>query len=244
MSDKKPAGKKKPVSRKKKDAVSEPAPENMESFAFSVENTSKIREILERYPHDRQESAVMPLLDLAQRQCGGWLPRVAMDHVAEILDMAAIRVYEVATFYTMFNLKPVGRHHILVCTTTPCWLRGSDNIVSTCKRSLGINLGETTPDGLFTLGEVECLGACSNAPVAKINDEYFEDLGEAPVEAILTLLKRGDTPHPGSQSSRFGAAPANGLTTLTNVPVRNIEGIKGKGRVSKAAGKSEKKDAK
>ena len=128
-------------------------------FAFTEENLALVRKTIAKYPAGRQASAVMPLLDLAQRQAGGWLPRAAMNHVAEMLEMPPIRVYEVASFYTMYNLAPVGRHHVRVCTTTPCWLRGSDQVVEACKRKLGVGLGETTADGQFTLDEVECLGA-------------------------------------------------------------------------------------
>lgn len=198
------------------------------TFKFSPENTASIPDILDLYPAGRQESAVMPLLTLAQRQIGGWLTREAMDRVAEILGMAPIRVYEVATFYSMYNHAPVGKNHIQICTTTPCWLRGSDEVVASCHKILGIGLGETSEDGEFTLGEVECLGACVNAPMLKINDDYFEDLDPARVEAILTLLKRGDKPHPGSQSNRHGAAPASGPTTLLEVPARGPGSGRGK----------------
>ena len=121
----------------------------------------------------------MPLLDLAQRQHDGWLPRAAMDHVAELVGLPQMRIYEVATFYTMYNLAPIGENHLQVCTNLPCWLRGSDDVVKTCKNKLGINMGETTPDGKFTLNEMECLGACVNAPMMQINDDYYEDLDES-----------------------------------------------------------------
>ncbi len=132
--------------------------------------------IIARYPAGRQQSAVMPLLALAQRQNGGWLPKAAMDYVAGMLGMAPVRVYEVASFYTMYNLDPVGKNVIEVCTTTPCWLRGSDAIVEACEKHLGIGLGETTADGQFTLREAECLGACVNAPMCSIGEHYYEDL--------------------------------------------------------------------
>ena len=139
-----------------------PAPEH---FAFTEANDALAATIIARYPEGRQASAVMPLLDLAQRQAGGWLPRAAMDFVAARLAMAPIRVYEVATFYGMFHLQPVGQHLIEICTTTPCWLRGSADIVSACEKHLGIKTVQTTPDGKVTLREVECLGACVNAPL-------------------------------------------------------------------------------
>jgi NADH-quinone oxidoreductase subunit E len=141
-------------------------------FAFSAENRAVADKIIAKYPAGRQQSAVMPLLDLAQRQNDGWLSREALAHVAEVLDMALIRVYEVATFYTMYNLNPVGRHVVQICTTTPCWLRGSDQVVDACKKALGIELGGTTPDGQFTLREVECLGACYKAAKEQNGDEY------------------------------------------------------------------------
>ncbi|HZT19685.1 MAG TPA: NADH-quinone oxidoreductase subunit NuoE [Dongiaceae bacterium] len=185
-----------------------------ETFAFTPENKALADRIIARYPVGRQASAVLPLLDLAQRQIGGWLPRAAMDYVAQVLDMAPIRVYEVATFYSMFNLKPVGRHLVQVCRTTPCWLRGSDKLTETCRRKLGIGLGETTADGAFTLVEVECLGACANAPMVQINDEYYEDLDPGRMEKLLSALARGERPTAGSQTGRQGSAPEGGPTTL------------------------------
>ena len=185
-----------------------------ESFAFTIENQATIQKIIAKYPPGRQASAVLPLLDLAQRQMGGWLPRAAMDHVAETLEMAPIRVYEVATFYSMFNLKPVGRHLIQICRTTPCWLRGSDQLTDACKTKLGIGLKETTADGKFTLTEVECLGACANAPMVQINDDYYEDLDAAKMESLLDALARGEKPRTGSQIGRQGSAPEGGPTTL------------------------------
>jgi NADH-quinone oxidoreductase E subunit len=156
------------------------------SFAFTPENQAKAERLMAQYPAGRQASAVLPLLDLAQRQHDGWLPRAAMDTVASMLHMPPIRVYEVATFYTMFNLSPIGKYHVQVCTTTPCWLRGSDAVMSACKTHLQIDLKQTTPDGLFTLSEVECLGACINAPMVQINDDYYEDLSP---DSMTTLLK-------------------------------------------------------
>lgn len=185
-----------------------------DSFAFTPENKALADKVIAKYPAGRQASAVLPLLDLAQRQSGGWLPRAAMDHVAETLDMAPIRVYEVATFYSMFNLKPVGRHLIQICRTTPCWLRGADKLTETCKSKLGIGLKETTPDGKFTVMEVECLGACANAPVVQINDDYYEDLDVAKMEELLAALGRGEAPKQGSQIGRQGSAPEGGPTTL------------------------------
>lgn len=184
------------------------------TFAFSDENLARAKSIIAKYPEGRQASAVIPLLDIAQRQCGNWLPRAAMDHVADMLGMARIRVYEVATFYTMFNLKPVGEHFVQVCTTTPCWLRGSEDVVKACERKLGIHLGETTADGKFTLIEVECLGACVNAPMMQVGDDYYEDLTAERTEQILDALARGERPTPGSQTGRRTSMPAPGPTTL------------------------------
>ena len=194
------------------------AVEQPTAFAFSDENRRTADRIIARYPEGRQASAVLPLLDLAQRQHDGWLPRVAMDHVAQVLDMAPIRVYEVATFYTMYNLKPVGTHHVQVCTNLSCWLRGSDKVVAACAETLGIGLGETTGDGQFTLSEVECLGACVNAPMIQINDDYYEDLDADSTARVLTDLKDGRQPKRGSQIGRTSSEPAGGLTSLTELP--------------------------
>ena len=184
------------------------------AFVFDPENRKRAEAIIVKYPPDRQASAVMPLLDIAQRQSGGWLTQAAMDYVADYLKMAPIRVYEVASFYTMFNLKPVGRHHVQVCTNLPCWLRGADVVVDTCRRTLGIDFGETTADGLFTLSEVECLGACVNAPMMQIGDDYYEDLDPDTTRAILSVLKQGGKPKVGSQIGRQSCEPKSGLTSL------------------------------
>ncbi len=184
------------------------------SFEFSEENKAKLDGIFAKYPEGREASAVMPLLDLAQRQHDGWLPRAAMDHVAELVGLPQIRVYEVATFYTMYNLAPIGENHLQVCTNLPCWLRGSDEVVKTCKNKLGIEVGETTADGKFTLNEMECLGACVNAPMMQINDDYYEDLDKDSTAAILDTLASGGKPTPGPQNSRKGCEPEGGPTTL------------------------------
>ena len=189
----------------------------IDTFAFTGENLAQAKDIMARYPEGRQASAVLPVLDLAQRQCAGWLPRATISAVAELLDMAVIRVYEVATFYSMFNLEPVGRNLVQVCTTTPCWLCGSDEVVAAARKTLGIDLGETTEDGAFTLRELECLGACVNAPMMQVNDDYFEDLDADSTTAILETLKSGGTPKPGSQSGRQYSAPSSGPNTLTTV---------------------------
>jgi NADH-quinone oxidoreductase E subunit len=186
-----------------------------EAFAFTEENLAKARAIIAKYPAGRQQSAVLPLLDLAQRQ-HGWVTTGIVEHVAEMLEMAPIRVQEVATFYTMYNHHPVGKHHVQVCTNLPCQLRGADDVVAACEKHLGIGLGETTPDGQFTLAEAECLGACVNAPMAWIGDDYYEDLDPDNVVKLLEALKRGDA-KPGSQIGRTGSAPAGGPTTLKDL---------------------------
>jgi NADH-quinone oxidoreductase E subunit len=184
------------------------------SFDFTPENLDRAQAHIAKYPPGRQASAVLPLLDLAQRQHGGWLPRAAMDRVAAMLGMAPIRVYEVATFYTMFNLQPVGRYLLQACTTTPCWLRGSDEVLHACQKKLDIGVGGTTSDGLFTLVEVECLGACVNAPIVQVNDDFYEDLDGPAMEALLDALREGDAPPPGSIAGRRGSEPVSGRTTL------------------------------
>lgn len=186
----------------------------MDTFAFTPESMTQAETVVSRYPKDRAHSAVMPLLDLAQRQ-HGWLPQTAIEYVADYLDMPRIRVMEVATFYTMYKLRPAGRHHLEVCTNLPCWLRGSDAIVAACESALGVGLGETTEDGAFSLVEAECLGACVNAPMLQIGDHYFEDLTPENTVVLLETLRRGEAPTPGSQTGRQTSAPAGGLTTLT-----------------------------
>jgi NADH-quinone oxidoreductase E subunit len=178
---------------------------HVEEFAFDAQHLQKAKELIAQYPPGRQASAVIGVLDLAQRQ-HGWLPLVAMDEVAKLLDMAPIRVYEIATFYTMFQLRPKGRYLLQVCTTTPCWLRGSDEIMKACQHAAD---GET-----FSVQEVECLGACVNAPVVQINDDFYEDLDAASLQKVLDALKRGETPKPGPQVDRQTSAPEGGPTTL------------------------------
>lgn len=181
-----------------------------ESFRFTTSNKAKADEIIKRYPEGRQASAVLPLLDLAQRQNGNWLSKEALNYVADYLSLAPIRVYEVASFYTMFNLKPVGENFIQVCRTTPCWLRGSDEIMGICKTELGVGVGETTADGKFTLVEVECLGACVNAPMVQINDDFYEDLTAETMKDLIKTLAKGGKVKVGSQTGRQGSAPLKG----------------------------------
>ena len=189
--------------------------EQPEHFEFTPQNLDRAKAHIAKYPPGCQASAVLPLLWIAQEQNCGWLPRAAMDHVAQTLGMAPIRVYEVATFYTMFNLRPIGRYLLQACTTTPCWLRGSDDVVQACERKLGIGVGGTTPDGLFTLVEVECLGACVNAPILQVNDDFYEDLDGPATEALLDALRDGTAPPAGSVIGRHGSEAVTGRTTLS-----------------------------
>ncbi len=187
-----------------------------ETFEFTSENSDKIANFIRRYPDGKQASAILAVLDLAQRQGGGWLSRAAMDCVAETLGMAPIRVYEVASFYEMYNLDPVGEHMVRVCTTTPCQLRGASDILDACKEEIGAGVGETSADGKFTLKEFECLGACVNAPIVWIDDDYYEDLDADTVRSILKRFREGESAAPGSQQGRQTSAPAPGPTTLTD----------------------------
>ena len=189
------------------------------AFAWTKDNEARAKAFVDRYPPGRQQSAVIPLLDLAQRQIGaetdtqGWLPIPVIEFVAAQLGMPYIRAYEVATFYTMFNLAPVGRHHVQVCGTTPCMLRGSDDVLAACY-ARGLKKGHTTTDGLFTLTEVECLGACANAPMVQINDDNYEDLTFESMTAILDALAKGKTPKPGPQVKRQTSCAEGGPTAL------------------------------
>ncbi len=196
-----------------------------ESFEFTKANQERIQEILALYPKGRQQSGVMPLLDLAQRQVGeegakatppygGWIPRAAMDKIAEILGMAPVKVYEVCSFYSMYNMAPVGKNLVQICTTPPCWLCGSDDIVKETKKKLGVGVGETTKDGKFTVVEVECLGACVNAPMVQVNDDYYEDLTAESMGELLDTLSEGMKPKIGSQKGRRGSMAESGPTSL------------------------------
>jgi NADH-quinone oxidoreductase subunit E len=199
------------------------------AFAFTAQNDKTAKLLVGRYPPGRQQSAIIPLLDLAQRQVGaetdtqGWLPIPVIEYVASYLGMPYIRAYEVATFYTMFNLRPVGRFHVQVCGTTPCMLRGSDDVFEACK-ARGMKKGQTTPDGLFTLSEVECLGACANAPMVQINDDNYEDLTFETTTAILDALARGEIPKPGPQGvNRRTSDPEGGVTSLREMVSENYD---------------------
>jgi NADH-quinone oxidoreductase subunit E len=196
-----------------------------EGFAFTAENLELARRIVARYPQGRQQSAVIPLLDLGQRQNANHCSPDVIEYVAEFLGMPPIRVYEVASFYSMFNKRAVGKHLVQVCRTTPCWLRGADGLTQAVKDFAQIEKGETSADGLFTLVEVECLGACCNAPMVQINDDYYEDLTPERLVHVLNELKEGREPAKGSQSGRLGSAREDGPHTLTQVPERYPSGI-------------------
>ena len=185
-------------------------------FSFSKEAEKEILEILKKYPPERKASAVMPLLDLAQREAGGWLPISALEAVAEKVGLAYMRVLEIASFYTMYNLNPVGKWHLQICGTTPCWLRGSDNILKAIYDTLKIKPNETSKNGEFTLTPVECLGACVNAPILQVNDDFYEDLNYSSTKKLIEGLKKDKKPNYGSIKDRK-SEPENGATVLLRI---------------------------
>jgi NADH-quinone oxidoreductase subunit E len=210
-----------------------PAPDTSElrarwgAFAWTPENKTTADWHIAKYPEGRQRSAVMPLLDLAQRQVGaetdtqGWLPLPVIEYVAQYLGMPVIRVLEVASFYFMYNLKPVGKFHVQVCGTTPCMLRGSDDIIAACKKR-GMEKGHVSADGLWTLTEVECMGNCATAPIVQINDDNYEDLTPERLDAVLDALAAGETPKAGTQEpGRHTSEPSGGPTTLKEMVAGN-----------------------
>jgi NADH-quinone oxidoreductase subunit E len=198
-------------------------PYQPESFAFDADSEREIAVHVAKYPAGRQASAVLPLLYVVQNQMkratgSAWVPRAGMEAVAARLDMPAIRVYEVATFYLMFNLHPIGKYHLQVCTTTPCWLRGSDEVVQACREVTGIKgWGETSADGMFTMTEVECVGACVNAPILQVDNDFYEDLDAGRTRTLLAALREGKPPAPGSLTGRQTSAPEGGPNTLTTL---------------------------
>ena len=177
------------------------------NFEWSKDNFEKIKKIIDKYPQGKQQSAVLPVLDIAQRQNQGWLSKQAIEKVAETLDMSFIRVMEIVTFYSMYNLKPIGKYFVQICRTTPCWLRGCDKLINASKEITGCEIGETSKDNLFTVVEVECLGACCNAPMVQINDYYYEDLDENNFKELLLKLKNGKSVIKGSQINRLSSEP-------------------------------------
>lgn len=197
------------------------------NFIWTDENAAKAKKFVASYPEGRQKSAVMPLLDLAQRQVGeetgtqGWLPMPVMEYIAAYLDMPIIRVVEVATFYFMYNIVPVGKFHVQVCGTTPCMLRGSDDILDACYKR-GMSKGHTSQDGMWTLTEVECMGNCATAPMVQINDGNYEDLTPDRLNAVLDALAAGETPKEGTQEpGRKTSEPSGGPTTLQEMVTEN-----------------------
>ena len=193
------------------------AEDQPDSFAFSAENEAEIKRIIGKYPKGRQASAVMPLLDMAQRQHENWIPMKAIELIAEKLNMAKIRVLEVATFYTMFNLKPVGKYFLQACTTTPCWLRGSDEMMRCIKDRYDITSGQTSNCGRFSLLEVECLGACVNAPILQVNDDFYEDLNYQTTGKLLDSLEKDAPLAVGSVLGRSGSEASGGATSLNGL---------------------------
>ena len=183
-------------------------------FEFNLKNIDLAKNIISNYPTDRKQSAVMGLLYLAQRQNDNWIPLAAMKYIAKYLEMPYIKVYEVATFYSMYNLAPVGKYFFQVCTTTPCMIRGAYNLVDTCKKKISENPNEVTNDNKISWTEVECLGACVNAPMIQINDEYFEDLDSNKLEKIIDTIYENKKPESGSYRGRKSAEPENTRKTL------------------------------
>merc|ERR1711871_677154 len=237
------------ISMHRPDARNDP---NME-WDFTEDNYAHIERLIKKYPINYKQSCVIPLLDLAQRQQGvdgrgGWLPLAAMNKVAQVLDMAPIRVYEVASFYTMFNREPVGTHLIQVCGTTPCQLNGAEAIIEAITEHVGIKVGETSSDGLFTMLEVECLGACVNAPMVQINDDFYEDLNEERMVKILDQLKSGgrDATKIGPQGTRIRCIGPQGKTSLHEpppvAPARDFAAVKAE--LAKKAAEEAKANAK
>jgi NADH dehydrogenase (ubiquinone) flavoprotein 2 len=197
-------------------------------FDFTEENYGRVKHVLSKYPANYKAAGIIPLLDLAQRQNGGWLPLAAMNKVAQICEVAPVRVYEVASFYTMFNRNPVGKYFLQLCGTTPCMVCGSEDIKNTITKHLGIKDGETTEDGMFTLLEVECLGACANAPMLQLNDDYYECLTPKTTVELLEACKKGSPPPVG----KWGSLPMNGQvscegplgkTSLLTIPVHETD---------------------
>jgi NADH-quinone oxidoreductase subunit E len=201
------------------------------SFAFTPDNLSWAKAQIAKYPEGRQQSAVIPILWRAQEQCGGWLPQKAIEVTADLLGMAKIRVLEVATFYTMFNLAPIGRFHVQLCGTTPCMLRGSEDLRKVCRRMIGEE-NHLTADGAFSWIEVECLGACVNAPMVQINADYYEDLTPELLTRIINDLSAGRMPKPGPQIDRINSAPIGGPTTLTDLALFAANGKSAQGGAS------------
>ena len=198
-------------------SLKKPAKDQPENFEFSSYSLKEAKTIIAKYPEGKQQSAVMALLYIAQRQNDNWIPLAAMKYIAKFLDMPYIKVYEVATFYSMYNLSPVGKYFVQVCTTTPCMIRGANKLVEACKEKISKNESELSKDKTCSWMEVECLGACVNAPMMQINDNYYEDLDKEKTLKILELLLKGETPKPGSYRGRINNEPENNRKTLLDL---------------------------
>ena len=195
-------------------SLKRPAKEQPENFEFNSSSLDMANKIIAKYPKGKQQSAVMALLYIAQRQNNNWIPLAAMKYIAKILDMPYIKVYEVATFYSMYNLSPVGKYFIQVCTTTPCMIRGANKLVEACKEKISENESELSPDKNCSWIEVECLGACVNAPMMQVNEDYYEDLNDKKLEEIIETIYQNKIPKPGSYSGRINTEPVNNRKTL------------------------------
>ena len=191
--------------------------EQPESFEFTSENLELSKKILKNYPEGKQQSAVMALLYIVQRQNDNWIPLMAMKYIANFLDISYIKVYEIATFYTMYNLAPVGKYFFQICTTTPCMIRGAYGLVEACKEKISSNENELSKDKSCSWMEVECLGACVNAPMMQINDDYYEDLDKGKTLKIIDQILKGETPKPGSYRGRLNSEPENNRKTLIEI---------------------------
>ena len=187
------------------------------NFEFSKVNLEETKKIIKNYPENKQQSAVMALLYLAQKQNDNWIPLAAMKYIAKFISIPYIKVYEVATFYSMYNLSPVGKYFLQVCTTTPCMIRGAYDIVNVCKKKISENENELSKDKSCSWIEVECLGACINAPMMQINDDYYEDLDKEKIEKIINQIQKGEKPKPGSYRGRKNSEPENNRKTLLNI---------------------------
>jgi NADH-quinone oxidoreductase subunit E len=198
-------------------SLSKVSKEQPKSFEFTLESISSAKKIVSQYPNGKQQSAVMALLYIAQKQNDNWIPLVAMKYIAKFLEMPYIKVYEVATFYSMYNLTPVGKHYIQVCTTTPCMIRGAYKLIEACKEKISKNEKELSKNKNCSWIEVECLGACVNAPMMQINEDYYEDLDKEKTLKILDDILTGKTPKPGSYRGRLNTEPENNRKTLKNI---------------------------
>ena len=188
--------------------------EQPDKFEFTLDNLEKAKKVIKKYPNGKQQSAVMALLYLVQKQNNNWIPLVAMKYIGKFLEMPYIKVYEVATFYSMYNLTPVGHHFVQVCTTTPCMIRGAYKLVEACKEKISLSENELSKDKSCSWMEVECLGACVNAPMMQINDDYYEDLDKEKTLKIIDQILKGETPKPGSYRGRLNTEPENNRKTL------------------------------